>query len=290
MTIIEPDVQCPNCHSNDFKKRGMRPNKTIPVQRYSCKKCGRYFTHRPGFNGKHYSPEIITEVLYLHAMAVPPTRIVEFLQEKNGFSMTRTTIFQWMKEYGELLLKFQKKYTIVGDVWHTDEIYFTVNGSGRLLFGVMDASTRFIISYDISDTKFGYDATSLFKKAMEYAGKYPDMLISDGLGGFKTGYKKAMYTRTKPRTTHVADVGIRNRHPANNIYERFNGEVRDRISRVRGFKSEHPALIDLIVIYHNFVRQHASIGNITPAKAGGITIEGKNKWRTMIEHAVLFCA
>ena len=175
-------------------------------------------------------------------------------------------------------------------MWHTDEIYFTVNGSGRLLFGVMNASTRFITSYDISDTKFGYDATLLFKKATEYADKYPDMLISDGLGGFKTGYKKAMYTRTKPRTTHVADVGIRNRHPANIIYERFNGEVRDRISRVRGFKSEHPALIDLIVIYHNFVRQHASIGNITPAKAGGITIEGKNKWRTMIEHAVLFCA
>ena len=111
--------------------------------------------------------------------------------------------------------KITQNYDILhlGDVWHTDEIYFTVNGSGRLLFGVMNASTRFITSYDISDTKFGYDATLLFKKATEYADKYPDMLISDGLGGFKTGYKKAMYTRTKPRTTHVADVGIRNRCP-----------------------------------------------------------------------------
>ena len=288
--ITVPDVQCPDCHSTDFIKRGKRDNKIVSVQRYYCKKCKQYFTHRPGFIGRHYPSEMITDALHLHAIAVSPTRIIEFLHEKHGFSMTKNTIFRWIKEYGELLQKFQKMYTIVGDVWHTDEIYFTVNGDGSYFFAVMDAVTRFIIAYDISKTKFKYDATLLFNEAIKNADKYPDLLISDGLRGFKTGYKKAMYTRKTPRPTHIANVGIRNRHPANNIYERFNGEVRDRIDRIRGFKSDHPALFDLIVIYHNFVRQHAGIGNITPAKAGGVTIEGKNKWRTMIEHAALFCA
>ena len=31
-----------------------------------------------------------------------------------------------------------------------------------------------------------------------------------------------MYTNTTPRTCHIADAGIRDRHSANNLYERLN--------------------------------------------------------------------
>ena len=60
------------------------------------------------------------------------------------------------------------------------------------------------------------------------------MLVTDGLAGFKTGYRKAMYTRAMSRTIHMANTGIRDRHPANNTYERFNGEIRDRIAAYAG--------------------------------------------------------
>ena len=116
------------------------------------------------------------------------------------------------------------------------------------------------------------------------------MLVTDGLAGFKAGYTKAMYTKAVPRTVHVADVGIRDRHPANNVYERFNGEIRDRIARVRGFKSKDPALLALLIIYHNFMRPHGGLGGRTPAEAAGITILGPDKWRTLIGHTALFCA
>ena len=62
--------------------------------------------------------------------------------------------------------------------------------------------------------------------------------------------------------------------------KRFNGEIRDRIARVRGFKSEDPTLLGLLIPYHNFMRPHGGLGGRTPAEAAGITIAGPDKWRT----------
>ena len=73
-----------------------------------------------------------------------------------------------------------------------------------------------------AEDKFKYNTTCLFEATVKAAGNRPDMQVTDGLAGFKTGYKKAMYTPPMPRTIHIADVGIQDRHPANNIYEIFN--------------------------------------------------------------------
>ena len=96
------------------------------------------------------------------------------------------------------------------------------------------------------------------------------MLITDGLAEFKIGYRKAMYAKAMPRTVHMADVGILDRHPANNVYERFNGEIRGRIIRIRGFKPWNPALLGLLVTYHNFMRPHWGLGRRIPAESAGM--------------------
>ena len=72
-------------------------------------------------------------------------------------------------------------------------------------------------------------------------------MISGALPGFKTGYKSAMYTNTMSRTIHIADVGIADRHLANNAYERFNWKIKDRTARVRGFNSGDPPLVRLLL-------------------------------------------
>jgi hypothetical protein len=38
-------------------------------------------------------------------------------------------------------------------------------------------------------------------------------------------------------------------------------------------------------IYHNYVRPHLSLDGKTPAEACGIIVEGKNKWKTIIQNA-----
>ncbi len=139
--------------------------------------------------------------------------------------MSGSTVHRRVCDYGGIIEKFQRPSMVVGHTWHVDEIYFRVRGEPMWLFRVMDAETRIIIAYDTAPDKISYDATGLFEAAVEAVGKRPDVLITDGLCGFKTGYKRAMCANATPRTVHMTDAGVRDRHATNSPYERLNGEI-----------------------------------------------------------------
>ena len=65
----------------------------------------------------------------------------------------------------------------------------------------------------------------------------------------------------------------------------MNGEIRDREKTMRGLKTKDTAILQGIQLYHNFVRPHMALEGKTPAEACGITVEGKNKWLTLIQNA-----
>jgi putative transposase len=69
--------------------------------------------------------------------------------------------------------------------------------------------------------------------------------------------------------------------------ERLNGEFRDREKVVRGLKKDDSPLITGYQIYHNYIRPHMSLDGKTPAEACGIIIQGRDKWKTLIERASL---
>jgi putative transposase len=66
--------------------------------------------------------------------------------------------------------------------------------------------------------------------------------------------------------------------------ERMNGEMRDREKTIRGLKTTDSATLKGYQIYHSFVRPHKGLDGKTPAEACGITVEGQNKWLTMIQN------
>jgi len=46
--------------------------------------------------------------------------------------------------------------------------------------------------------------------------------------------------------------------------------------------------MDGLQIYYNFLRPHMALDGKTPSEACGITIEGENKWKTLIQNAQKF--
>ena len=65
----------------------------------------------------------------------------------------------------------------------------------------------------------------------------------------------------------------------------MNGEIRDREKTMRGLKKTDTDILKGYQIFHNYVRPHEALDGKTPADACGITIEGKNKWLTLIQNA-----
>ena len=67
--------------------------------------------------------------------------------------------------------------------------------------------------------------------------------------------------------------------------EKLNGEIRQREKTMRWLKRKDTPILKGYQIYHNYIREHEGLDGKTPAEACGIKIEGKNKWKTLIENA-----
>jgi putative transposase len=60
---------------------------------------------------------------------------------------------------------------------------------------MMDDETRFLIAQEVADTKNHHDATNLFVKSKQVAGKKPAKLITDGLSAYREAYLKQFWTK-----------------------------------------------------------------------------------------------
>jgi hypothetical protein len=71
----------------------------------------------------------------------------------------------------------------------------------------------------------------------------------------------------------------------NNKMERMNGEIRDREKVTRNLKESDTPILTGMQIYHNYVRPHEALKGKTPSEVAGISVEGNNKWLTLIQNA-----
>lgn len=154
----------------------------------------------------------------------------------------------------------------------------------KYMFALMDDDTRYLIAQEVADSKYKHDAHALFRRGKEAVGKKPALLITDGLPAYHDALNKEFYTNKLPRSEHANAIKLAG-DMNNNKMERFNGEVRDREKVMRSLKIKSTPILSGYQIYHNYIREHQGIGNLTPAEKCGIKVEGKNKWVTIIQNA-----
>jgi hypothetical protein len=65
----------------------------------------------------------------------------------------------------------------------------------------------------------------------------------------------------------------------------MNGKIRGRENTMRGLKKDDTAILQGYRLFHNYIRSHEALDGKTPSEACGITIEGENKWKTLIQNA-----
>ncbi len=112
--------------------------------------------------------------------------------------------------------------------------------------------------------------------------KSPKYFITDGLPAYMKSSKK-IFGKGTLHTRHIHLRGDKQ----NNKMERFNGSFRDREQAFRDLKKQDTPIIDGLKIYYNFTRKHEGLNGLTPCVSAGIIIDGKNKWRILIQNASL---
>jgi len=281
---IENLTQCIYCGSTHIVKDGVRKNKAGNIQVFNCKDCHKDFTFNIGFEKMKHNPQAITSAMQLYFSGESLRNTMESLKLL-GVEVSYQTILNWIKKYVCLMKDYAEKITPnVSDTWRADEIYIKVKGNMKYLFSMMDDETRFWIAQEVAESKDKHDTRNLLRMSKELMGKKPMTFITDGLESYHDAYKKEFWTLKGPRTEHIRHIKLSG-DMHNNKMERMNGEVRDREKVMRGLKQDETPILQGYQLFHNYIRPHEALDGKTPSEVCGITIEGKNKWLTLIQNA-----
>ena len=114
--------------------------------------------------------------------------------------------------------------------------------------------------------------------------------VTYGLDEFIKPALVVFQARAGHRFAHLREMHLCNQFNHNSVRERLNGGIGNRIKVARGFNSDRPAPVRLMIVYHNLFRGHEGTGGKTHAQAAGIEMEGKDKWEIVIADAAPACA
>ena len=277
-------TECIFCGSSNIVKDGIRHNKCGEIQKFYCRDCQHYFTFNVGFEKMKHNPQAITSAMQLYFSGESLRNTMKSLRLL-GVQVSYKTIHNWITKYVKLMKTYVESFIPnVSDTWRADELYIKIKGDMKYLFALMDDETRFWIAQEVAETKYKHDARRLFQLGQKIAGKKPMTLITDGLYSYHEAYKKEFWTQKGPRTEHIRHITIKGDRN-NNKMERMNGEIRDREKTMRGLKTKDTPILAGYQIFHNYIRPHEGLEGKTPSEACGIKIEGKNKWKTLIQNA-----
>ena len=274
---------CKYCDSGRITKKGTRKNKSGSIQIFKCLDCKKRFTTNFGFEKMRNNENIITGALqmYYSGMSV---RDIENHYEMLGIKVDHSSIYDWICKYSTMVSKYLNNIVPrVGNWVRADEVWIKVAGEQKYLFASMDDDTRYWLASDMADTKFQHDAGNLLELTKKTMGKTPTHFITDGLRAYQKASKKVF----GKNTLHTRHIHIQ-KDMNNNKMERLNGEIRDREKVFRGLKKKDTPILDGMKVYYNFTKKHGALKGMTPSESAMIKVDGKNRWKTIIQNASLY--
>ena len=93
----------------------------------------------PSYHGYRFSPEINSHAVWLYHRFCLSFRDVEDLLAQRGVAVSYETIRQWCQTFGlDYARKLRRRRGRMGDTWHLDELFVTLNGRRQYLWRAVD--------------------------------------------------------------------------------------------------------------------------------------------------------
>jgi transposase-like protein len=274
---------CKYCDSGRITKKGTRKNKNGNVQIFKCLDCKKRFSANFGFEKMRNNENIITGALQMYYSGMS-TRDISNHYEMLGINVSDVAVYKWICKYSTMVSKYLNEIVPRTGNWvRADEVWIKIAGEQKYLFASMDDDTRYWLASDMADTKFQHNADNLLELTKKAIGKNPTHFITDGLPAYQKASKKVF----GKKTIHTRHIHIQ-KDMNNNKMERLNGEIRDREKVFRGLKKMDTPIIDGMKVYYNFTKKHGALKGKTPSESALIKVDGKNRWKTMIQNSSLY--
>jgi len=238
-----------------------------------------------GFFKVKQKREVITQCLNLYMNGMSLRKVREHFNQFSEYQISHQSILNWIRRYAVMLKPFTQSLDLdLSRIYHTDEIFVKCSGQQHYFWNILDRETRTLIATHYSTKRDSKSAKLLFLKVKNK----PLILFTDGMQGYRKAYRKVWGSnkRSQDKNTYIRLKADKDKR--NNISERIQGTIRERIKVMRGFKNKESAklILDLFVIYYNSIRIHQGIGK-TPIEEAGIKLNNydKNRWLNLIYSA-----
>ena len=278
---------CGACGADWIISRGPRLNKRKgPVQRYGCKNCGRRFS-REGWG--HFPLWVVEAILSLAVAGLGPSEIVNKLKEEarrhhlTFDKISRQTVSNIIRRCVEAFLRFEEdvRRECTSFEWQIDDTPqpFTrrfkhsskqrENGSRDFwwITDVFDTDNRYWLVAHASWERDAEVSEEAVRMALKRARDAPNLWRCDGLRAHIRGIRNVL-----PHATIFSKTKVEKFEHMNLIESLHSSMRRKGIKKRKKFHSlmTLQILVDLVRMWHNFLRRLDSLGGITPAAKVGI--------------------
>jgi len=187
-------------------------------------------TKKPSYQRHRFPSEIISHAVWLYHRFCLSFREVEELLAERGVTVTYETIRQWCQKFGpDYARKLNKRQGRLGDTWHIDEVFVTIQGERHYLWRAVDQDGD-TIDILVQRRRNQRAAERFFRLLLKGQGREPRWLITDKLRSYDAAHRTVM-----PTVKHINDVY------ANNRVEVSHLATRQQEYHMRGFASSTQA-------------------------------------------------
>jgi putative transposase len=93
----------------------------------------------PSYQRHRFPSDIISHAVWLYHRFCLNFREVEELLAERGITITYESIRQWCQKFGpDYAQKLKKRQGRLGDTWHSDEVFVTIQGERQYLWRAVD--------------------------------------------------------------------------------------------------------------------------------------------------------
>ncbi len=155
---------------------------------------------------------------------------MEELLAEQGITVTYETVRQWCQKFGPAYArKLKKRQGRLGDAWHLDEVFVSIQGEQQYLWRAVDQDGD-TIDILVQRQRNKKAAVRFFRRLIKGQGREPRWLVTDKLRSYDAAHRTLM--PTVPHLNHVY---------ANNRAEVSHQPTRQRERAMRGFSSSTQA-------------------------------------------------
>ena len=160
----------------------------------------------PSYQRHRYPPEIISHAVWLYHRFCLSFREVEELLAERGITVTYETIRQWCQKCGpDYARKLKNRQGRLGDRWHINEVFVTIQGHRRYLYRAVDQDGD-VIDILLQRRRNQRAAERFFRRLIKGQGGEPRWLVTDKLRSYAAAHRMIMPT-VPHITTSVQTIG-----------------------------------------------------------------------------------